>query len=51
MAKCSICGWRVGNIKCRRCGRIICRECYTSHGLCRECFNSLIRVKKGAIRG
>ena len=51
MSKCSICGRRRGEIKCRRCGRIVCRVCYEAHGLCKECKRILLRVRNGAVRG
>ncbi|MCS7118993.1 MAG: hypothetical protein RMH75_03250 [Archaeoglobaceae archaeon] len=37
------CG-RIAEIKCRRCGRYICRKCHHHHGLCLECRRKMIKV-------
>lgn len=51
MIKCNICGTKLPLIRCRRCGRSVCRDCYTQHGLCIECFMLLVRVRRDALRG
>ncbi|WP_456370508.1 hypothetical protein [Geoglobus sp.] len=35
--RCQICGIRIANQRCRRCGRAICQRCHFHHGLCVEC--------------